>query len=158
MFCDACGAPVEATQSFCPRCGKALRSMPVTPAQSRIAGHLRLLGILWLVASFIFRLAPGLFLATIFRPDMQLLPPEVPAFVPHLVQTIGMLFIGIAVLGFFTGWGLLTRQPWARMAAIIFGAVSLLDIPFGTALGIYTLWVLLPAQSEAEYRQVAQTV
>jgi len=24
-------------------------------------------------------------------------------------------------------------------------------VPLGTALGIYTLWVLLPAESEAEY-------
>lgn len=158
MFCDGCGAPVEATQSFCPRCGKALGGRPLAPAQSRITGHLRLLGILWLVASFIFRLVPGLILISIFRPNMQLLPPEVPAFVPHLVQTIGMCFTALAVLGFLTGWGLLTRQPWARMAAIIFGAVSLLDMPFGTALGIYTLWVLLPAKSEMEYRQVAQTV
>jgi hypothetical protein len=28
-------------------------------------------------------------------------------------------------------------------------------MPFGTALGIYTLWVLLPAQSEEEFRHIA---
>jgi hypothetical protein len=27
----------------------------------------------------------------------------------------------------------------------------------GTALGVYTLWVLLPEQSEREYRALAQT-
>jgi hypothetical protein len=27
-------------------------------------------------------------------------------------------------------------------------------MPFGTALGVYTLWVLLPAKSEEEYRQM----
>jgi hypothetical protein len=43
------------------------------------------------------------------------------------------------------------------MLAIIFGAVSLIDIPFGTAIGIYTLWVLLPAESEQEYRSMTQT-
>jgi hypothetical protein len=25
------------------------------------------------------------------------------------------------------------------------------NVPFGTALGIYTLWVLLPAESDVEY-------
>jgi len=45
---------------------------------------------------------------------------------------------------------------WARMLAIVFGCFSLLDIPLGTALGIYTLWVLLPARSEEEYRQMAR--
>jgi len=29
----------------------------------------------------------------------------------------------------------------------------LINAPFGTALGIYTLWVLLPAQSEEEYEK-----
>jgi hypothetical protein len=29
-------------------------------------------------------------------------------------------------------------------------------MPFGTALGAYTLWVLLPAQSEQEYEQISR--
>ena len=37
------------------------------------------------------------------------------------------------------------------------GAISFVslftNIPFGTALGIYTLWVLLPAEAEQEYNQ-----
>jgi hypothetical protein len=36
--------------------------------------------------------------------------------------------------------------------ALVLGFVNLIHIPFGTALGIYTLWVLLPAQSEREFR------
>jgi hypothetical protein len=40
--------------------------------------------------------------------------------------------------------------------AIIAGILALWHIPFGTALGIYTLWVLLPATSEAEYRNLAR--
>jgi hypothetical protein len=33
--------------------------------------------------------------------------------------------------------------------------VALFSVPIGTALGVYTLWVLLPAESEREYaRQV----
>jgi hypothetical protein len=42
------------------------------------------------------------------------------------------------------------------MLAIVMGCLNLIHIPFGTALGIYTLWVLLPAQSEREYRNVSQ--
>ena len=44
------------------------------------------------------------------------------------------------------------------MLAIILGVVSLFfHIPFGTALGIYTLWVLLPAHSEEEYQKYQTT-
>ena len=60
------------------------------------------------------------------------------------------------VAGIITGWGLLERQPWARMLAIVLGCFNLVDMPFGTGLGVYTLWVLLPAKSEEEYRQIAR--
>ena len=45
---------------------------------------------------------------------------------------------------------------WARILAIILAFLSLIHVPFGTALGIYTLWVLLPASSEQEYQRIAR--
>ena len=42
------------------------------------------------------------------------------------------------------------------MLAIVWSAINLIDIPFGTALGVYTLWVLLPPASEDEYRQASR--
>jgi hypothetical protein len=68
------------------------------------------------------------------------------------VVGIGVIF-GFA--GIVTGWGLLERQLWARPLALILGILSLLHFPFGTVLGIYTLWVLMPQQSEQEYRRMA---
>jgi len=123
------------------------------PRQGRIAGHVRLLGILWLAISA-FRLIPGLFLMAFA--SSRLLPDEVPSFVHALLPAIGMVFLILAAIGIAAGWGLLARQSWARMLTIIFGAFSLVDIPFGTALGIYTLWVLLPAESEREYQTMSQ--
>ena len=35
------------------------------------------------------------------------------------------------------------RRPWARLLALMLGAVDLLLLPYGTALGCYALWVLL---------------
>jgi len=60
------------------------------------------------------------------------------------------------ILGVIAGWGLLDRQSWARLLAIVIAFLSLLHFPFGTAIGIYTLWVLLPGASEMEYRQMAR--
>jgi hypothetical protein len=62
-----------------------------------------------------------------------------------------------AAAGFFAGWGLLRRQPWARLLTIVLSFLALFHIPLGTALGIYSLWVLLPAQSEREYEQAARS-
>jgi hypothetical protein len=58
--------------------------------------------------------------------------------------------------GFIAGWGLLQREPWARVVTLVIGFISLFNIPLGTAIGIYTLWVLLPAQSDDEYQALAK--
>ena len=124
------------------------------PRQGRIAGHVRLLGILWLAISAL-RLLPGVFLITFA--GSTLWPPEMPLFVHSLLSAIGVCLLVIAGAGIAAGSGLIMRQSWARMLTIVFGAISLIDIPFGTALGVYTLWVLLPAESEQEYRTMSQT-
>ena len=56
-------------------------------------------------------------------------------------------------LGVIAAVGLLKHAPWARIVALIAAFVSLISIPFGTAVGIYTLIVLLPAASERNYRR-----
>ncbi len=152
MFCDRCGTQLSGSATFCSRCGKSLGTTPLMPRQGRIAGHVRLLGILWLAISAL-RLIPGLFLMAFA--SSRLLPAEVPPFVHALLPAIGMVFLILAGIGIAAGCGLLARQSWARMLSILFGAISLIDIPFGTALGIYSLWVLLPAEHEEEYRALS---
>jgi ABC-type spermidine/putrescine transport system permease subunit II len=80
--------------------------------------------------------------------------PEAPtAFLHPFLTFIGLLLIVKGAAGFLAGWGLLNREPWARMLVLILAFLSLINPPFGTALGIYTLWVLLPANSEEEYER-----
>ncbi len=157
MFCDRCGTKLHENQSFCPTCGKPQQPAPQIPERNRFAGHVRLLGILWLALSA-FRLLPGFFLMAIFRhsPRIDFLPPGVPFFVHDIVRGAGVVLLASAAAGILAGWGLLDRQPWARTLAIVLGALNLIDMPFGTALGVYTLWALLPAKSEQEYREIAR--
>ena len=155
MFCDRCGTALQEFQRFCPGCGKGVGAVPPMPVESRLAGHVRLLGIFWLAISA-FRLLPGLSLLSIFRYGIPFPGPGIPGFVHGVMQGLGGLLLVGAAIGLVAGWGLLERQPWARMLAIVLGFFSLLDMPFGTALGIYTLWVLLSAGSEEEYRRIAR--
>jgi nitrate reductase gamma subunit len=53
-----------------------------------------------------------------------------------------------AVPDLIVGIGLLKRQPWGRILGIVISALSLMHIPFGTALGIYGLWVLFHRETE----------
>jgi hypothetical protein len=131
-----------------------LKEAPMAPTKSRLAGHLRLLGILWIAVSA-FRLVPSVTLMILldhgfFRAS------GAPPFVSSLLEVISGALLVIALAGAVTGWGLLTRQSWARIAAIVLGGLNLIDMPFGTALGIYTLWVLLPVESAEQYEQMGR--
>jgi uncharacterized membrane protein (DUF2068 family) len=61
----------------------------------------------------------------------------------------------VAALALVSGYGLLTRKPWGRVLAIIAAVLALIKFPLGTALGIYTLWVLVPGASGLEYDAIA---
>ena len=123
------------------------------PPERGIEGHVRLLGILWL-AHAAFQAGPGLLLLTIF--SSQSLPPEVPQFIRVFLPFIGGVLVAAGALSVLVGIGLLLRLGWARIAAVIAAAIGLINIPFGTALGIYTMWVLLPADHEQNYRALAR--
>jgi len=66
-----------------------------------------------------------------------------------IVGTVIAVFVLLLSLpGLIAGFGLLRLRPWARILTIVLSALNLLNVPFGTALGIYGLWVLLQAETE----------
>ena len=162
MFCDGCGATVQSGQRFCSSCGKQIVG-PVSVAQprpGRVQAHVRLLGLFWIAFSA-FNTVGGLVLYiianTIFGRMHEFSAPEAPAyFLRPLLSVIAILLVAKAALGFIAGWGLLQHEGWGRILALILGFISLFtNIPFGTALGIYTMWVLLSSESEREYEELA---
>ena len=159
MFCDGCGATVQPGQAFCSRCGKQIVGgvSVMQPLPGRVQQHAHLLGILWLAMSA-FNAVGGLLLVilgTVLFPhlhEMKDVPPDVPVgFLTALFTTLGIIVLAKAALGFLAGWGLTQREAWARVLALVLAFISLFNIPFGTAIGVYTLWVLLPGQSQQEY-------
>jgi hypothetical protein len=47
------------------------------------------------------------------------------------------------------GLPLRRHRPWARLMALMLGSVDLVLLPYGTALGVYALWVLLNEKGKA---------
>jgi hypothetical protein len=60
-----------------------------------------------------------------------------------------------AIPSLITGYGLLHYKPWARIVGIILSALSLINIPIGTVIGVYGLWVLLNKDTERLFTAVA---
>ena len=162
MFCDGCGAAVQPGQAFCSKCGKQIVG-PVSlmqPRPGRVQEHVRLLGLLWLAFSALNTIGSVILYVVantllVRRPGLESGPP---AFLTPLLSTVAILLLAKAACGFIAGWGLLQREHWARVVVLVLAFISLFtNIPFGTALGIYTMWVLLPAESEHEYEALVET-
>jgi hypothetical protein len=61
-----------------------------------------------------------------------------------VIGVVGFIVIAlISVPAVIGGVGLLKFREWARILLIVMSALNLINIPFGTALGIYGLWTLL---------------
>lgn len=159
MFCDGCGTALQPNQAYCSSCGKEVRGGVHigAPRPGRVQEHIRLVGILWLAVSAFNAIGGAVMLIlanTIFRSGSGWGgPPPGPRDFMHFLMTfLAVLVFVKAAAGFAAGWGLLQRESWARILALIVAFISLFNVPIGTALGIYTLWVLLPTQSDQEYQ------
>ena len=172
MYCSNCGASIIPGQNFCSKCGQQFvtaapppvpeppvetRPAPVSYGQSRVEKHVRILAILWLVVSVVRLVAAfGLWFGSGFA--MHFIPFPMRALFWPVAGVIGVFLFATSVAGFLAGWGLLNYRSWARMLTLVLGVIALIHFPFGTALGIYTLWVLLPRESEQEYQRMARTI
>ncbi len=69
-----------------------------------------------------------------------------------ILGTVSLLFFGVLALpGMLAGFGLLKRYSWARYLALVVGFLGLFNFPVGTAIGIYTFWVLLQDDSSVYF-------
>ena len=66
-------------------------------------------------------------------------------FIGRFVAVFSFVF---AVPGVIGGVALLKRRPWGRIWTLVLSVILLLDIPLGTALGIYSLWVLVQDETK----------
>ncbi len=159
MFCNSCGAKLESGQSVCPSCGKTVVTDTVSPPPaSRLLRHLRLLGMFWIVLSVYFLLGAItlLIVCTVVFRNVEI-PRHGAEIATAVLSIVGVFLLALAVGGFMAGWGLLKQLAWARLVALVMAFISLFCFPFGTALGVYTLWVLLPSEAEAEWRGLVRS-
>ena len=56
---------------------------------------------------------------------------------------LGVFMLVLSVPGIIAGAGLLKYRPWARILTIVLSTLNLINIPIGTILGVYGLWVML---------------
>jgi len=71
------------------------------------------------------------------------LPREVLDIVPIIMVVVGIFMLIVSIVAIIGAVGVLKRQEWGRITVIVVSFFNLIHIPLGTALGVYSLWVLL---------------
>jgi len=169
MFCSGCGLALAPGQGICSQCGRpAVPPVPPVPGLEfqlqNYAGKVKALSVVWFIYAG-FYLLHGVtklafakkFLFGDFGPWSHgpwahgPIPPEF--FAGILGFSWVMLFIktGLALIA---AWGLLEHEQWGRVVAIVAGFVFLVNIPFGTALGIWTMVMLMGYRNSTLYDQL----
>ena len=177
MFCDRCGKPLNAEGQYCTSCGARVlpgatpasysASQPfVTGPSDRVRRNITLLSVLWIVngvlrllEAFAFSfIGPMVFRG--FWGGRLWGGWDFPFRWTTWPFSIGIAWIALAfgvfgLVHLLLGWGLSERKTWARPLGLVIGLLAMFRFPLGTALGIYTLWVLLPEASRREYETLA---
>ena len=184
MYCDGCGTPFSVGAQYCNSCGKHLMAAPpvqaeraaIAPAMAtpvpgagdgRVKRNINILAGLWVAAGVLRVMAFGgllIFRRLFFQSGWDWMGSGgwpfsgalgIKPFLMGGLLSGGVLLALFATAYLVLAWGLMERQPWARILGIVLAFLALLRFPFGTALGIYTLWVLLPESSSREYDALA---
>ncbi len=119
--------------------------------------HKRILGILYIISgAFQMILVFGLsmFITTILAFATHELEPGQAAifeFIASIFQFLpAVIVIFFSIPAIIAGIGLLYKQSWAMMLALILGCFKLFSFPIGTALGVYTIWVYVEQNKQSK--------
>jgi hypothetical protein len=167
MYCSGCGQALSQGQLVCPQCGRQV-APPVPPVPGlqfeleNYAGKIRVLSIFWFVYAglgFLLGVAGLTFAKAFFSgaiPWMQgPMHGPMPFFMgPAVLHIIWLMLALRSLLAAAAGYGLMQHQTWGRLIAIIAAVFSILKFPFGTAMAIWTLVVLLGYRNQALYEQL----
>ena len=165
MFCSACGQALAPGQPVCAQCGRpVVVPVPAVPnfdfQLQNYAGRIRALSIVWFVYGglslafgFIGLAFAGSFLHGPWGPWGHSFGPGW-WFGPALIRFAWSILIVRSALALVAGWGLMERAPWGRVVAVVAAVFSLIRIPIGTALGIWTLVTLLGYRNTTLYDQL----
>jgi hypothetical protein len=74
-----------------------------------------------------------------------------------IADVLAVVFIVISVPGILAGMGLYKRREWSRILTLVLSIVEIFSFPFGTAIGIYSIWASIQPETIAAFGDVSAT-
>lgn len=166
MYCSSCGQALAPGQPVCPQCGRPVGvPVPLVPnlglQLQTYSSRIRALSIVWFIygaVSLAFgslgMIFANAYLNGAFGPWAHGPWGRWPLG-PGLLHFAWAMIVVRSALALIAGWGLMERTQWGRVVAIAAGFITLIKIPIGTALGIWTLVTLLGYRNTTLYDQLS---
>ncbi len=105
--------------------------------------------ILLLVAAFVWVLLTGIGAVT--------RDPEAISILSLVATTLALFLAALSIPGIVAGWALLVRKWWSRYLALAIAVLGLINIPLGTLIGIYAIFVLMQDSASGYFEQTARS-
>lgn len=109
--------------------------------------HITVVGMLCIGLSILGILIGGLAFVLLTWVGFTVHDEEASVILPTVGIIIGTFLFLISVPGIIGGIGLLNRKEWARVLVLIVSAFHLINFPIGTAVGTYSIWVLIQQET-----------
>jgi hypothetical protein len=117
--------------------------------------HVKVLGWLYIISGILSLLIAAIVILAVFGGGLISGDRTAIAITGIVAAVVGGLILIISAPGVVAGVGLLGYHPWARILSLVLGVLNLPGFPFGTLLGIYTLWVLLDSETSLLFNQAS---
>lgn len=113
------------------------------PAENKMEKHLTAVAALQVGFSLLGIIA-AIIVYTALHNVMQIADdPEVSYVLSIIARYVSLFLLIVSIPGLIGGIGLFMNKSWARILVLIISVLSLLNIPIGTAVAIYSIWVLV---------------
>ena len=132
-----------AEENRCSQCGNKLSADADIMQTNQMDKHVTLVAIIYIVFGAIGILIGLFLLVVIIFGGLISGDPEAMTITGIVGTTLCGFFLLLSVPKVIGGIGLLKRRGWAKILVLIISILDLANIPIGTAIGIYTIWVLL---------------
>jgi hypothetical protein len=107
-------------------------------------GHIRLIGILWISLGVVTLIGAVIVFAVLmgvsFIPDME---STAQGILRIVAISVSLFLAALSLPKIIAGIYLMKMREWARILTLILSGLSLLNLPLGTALGVYSFVILL---------------
>ncbi len=138
---DKPAAPVATVAAVPPQ------SPPAPPTINPMEKHVLIVGAIHIGSSLLGLFIASIIFAAVVGGGHLSGDPDAIRITSFVGPIIAFFVAGFSVPGLIGGIWLIKRRNWARILILILSIMGLLNIPIGTAVGIYSLWALLKKET-----------